>query len=119
MSGAAAVDAVHKTGKFDEKKAENIIFDQNHQSCARDKVRVGMSFAEQVVAELRRGGSAGAIAARLGTSQVFIEVVIDHLQRAGLVNNAGSLCSSGLGACGSAATMPEASVACAGCPLTR
>lgn len=77
---------------------------------------VETSPAERVVAEIKRGGTIPAIAARTGTSEIFVKVLAEHLARTGLSAEATTLCASGAGACGpNGATTEAAQVACAGC----
>ena len=80
-----------------------------------------MPVAERVLVELRLGGTVDAVAARCGTSAIFVRTMLDHYTRLGMVTEASSLCSSGLGACSSPAgeLSMEAQVHCAGCPLTH
>ncbi|MDY5589540.1 MAG: hypothetical protein SPF30_06275 [Arcanobacterium sp.] len=76
-----------------------------------------VSLTSRVLAELRAGKTASEVARALGISAVFVRVMAEHLQRAGLAQSAQSLCSSGLGACTPGPLSPEARVACASCPL--
>ncbi|MCI6573849.1 MAG: helix-turn-helix domain-containing protein [Actinomycetaceae bacterium] len=71
----------------------------------------------QVLAQLAAGKTVPEVARALGISVIFIQVLAEHLQRAGLAQSAQSLCSSGLGACSSGPLSTEARLACAGCPL--
>ncbi|MFY9617290.1 MAG: hypothetical protein WAQ31_04490, partial [Arcanobacterium sp.] len=80
------------------------------------------SLTERVLAELARGGTVPAIAARVGTSEVFVKAMVDHFARLGMGGSAQSLCSLGQGACGDLARdeLSEAArVACAGCAFSR
>ncbi|MFT0847366.1 hypothetical protein VR010_06380 [Actinomycetaceae bacterium L2_0104] len=78
-----------------------------------------MAVTGRVLAELRSGGTVDAVAARCGTSAIFVKTILDHYRRLGMVAEAASLCSSGLGACSAPAgeLSMEATVHCAGCPL--
>ena len=74
---------------------------------------------ERVIAELKSGATIPAIAARVGVSEVFVKVLLDHLSRLKLVDSAQALCASGLGGCGpQGAVTDQAKLHCAGCPLT-
>ena len=79
-----------------------------------------VSVTEHVLVELQLGGTVEAVAARCGTSAIFVKTMVDHYRRLGLVSEASSLCSSGLGVCSAPAgeLSMEAQVHCAGCPLT-
>ncbi len=79
-----------------------------------------MSVTSRVLAELAAGGTVEAVAVRCGTSAIFVKTMLDHYQRLGMLAEASSLCSSGLGACSAPADAlsMEAQVHCAGCPLT-
>lgn len=78
------------------------------------------SVADRVLAEIRAGGTIPAVAKKTGTSVVFVQVLVDHLSRAGLGASASSLCSSGQGACGpNGAQTEEALISCAGCAFAR
>ena len=58
-----------------------------------------------------RGGTAAQLASRLGLSTSLVQAVLDHAERLGVVEVAGSGCGSGC------PTGPELPKACAGCPL--
>lgn len=75
---------------------------------------------ERVVEALQAGGTVHSVAARCQTSEVFVKTMLDHYGRLGLLTEATTLCSSGLGACSapSAELSMEARIHCAGCPLT-
>ncbi|MDO4665947.1 MAG: hypothetical protein Q4A71_07105 [Actinomycetaceae bacterium] len=77
---------------------------------------MNMTLSAKVLDLLRRGRSPGAISVELQVPLTFVEVMVDHYQRAGVVHDATSLCASGLGACHPGAS-PEAQAACVGCPL--
>ncbi|MCI7551420.1 MAG: hypothetical protein PUK40_03065 [Actinomycetaceae bacterium] len=85
---------------------------------ARNEATREPNMSDRVLKALRQGYSAPEIARKFNTSQVFVEVMLDHFGRLGMADSAQTLCSSGLGACGPAgATTVEAEIACAGCPL--
>nr|MDK8532785.1 hypothetical protein [Gleimia europaea] len=67
--------------------------------------------------ELRQGATLESAAQRAGLRVEIAQVMVDHLNRSGRLQSAGSLCSSGLGACGGG-TSQEVKVHCAGCPLS-
>lgn len=70
----------------------------------------------RVLSELEAGYSIAQAAQRTGTSEVFVQVVLDHMQRLGRTASAQSLCSSGQGACHADAQLSvETQIACAGC----
>lgn len=78
------------------------------------------SVADRVLAEIRAGGTIPNVAKKTGTSEVFVRVLVDHLERTGLGGSASSLCSSGQGACGpNGAQTDEALISCAGCAFVR
>ena len=61
-----------------------------------------------------------AAAAAAGLSLPIATLILEEMKRLGSVQDANSLCSSGLGACSSSG-MPlsdEVSLHCSGCPLT-
>lgn len=57
----------------------------------------------RLLRELDRGSTVEAAARRAGLRPEIAEIMIDYLRRAGKLSDAGSLCSSGLGACGTGA----------------
>lgn len=67
--------------------------------------------------ELRQGATLESAAHRAGLRVEIAQVMVDHLNRSGRLQSAGSLCSSGFGACGGG-TSQEVKVHCAGCPLS-
>lgn len=73
----------------------------------------------QVLEQLRQGNTVNAVAAKCGTSTVFVKTMLDHFERLGLLAEASSLCSSGLGACHTEKDdlSSQARLHCAGCPL--
>ncbi len=75
-----------------------------------------VSLIDRVRARLIAGATLDSIAAGEGISPALAEIMVDDLERRGLAASAGSLCSSGLGACGSGSS-PATAVTCAGCPL--
>ncbi|MBR6458940.1 MAG: helix-turn-helix domain-containing protein [Actinomycetaceae bacterium] len=77
---------------------------------------------ERVVQALEQGGTIPAIARNAHVSPAFAQSVVEHFQRLGRTGEASSLCSSGLGLCSpqsASKASPEATIACAGCPLAR
>lgn len=66
--------------------------------------------------DLQQGLSVPLAAAKEGISASLGQIIVDDLQRRGMLLSATSLCSSGLGACGGG-TSPEAKLHCSGCPL--
>ncbi|AOZ73537.1 hypothetical protein BK816_07795 [Boudabousia tangfeifanii] len=75
---------------------------------------------QRVIQEIQAGGTLPAIAQRAGVPVHFAAAIMDHLQRAGKLDSAESLCSSGLGGCAPGGPQTdEAKIHCAGCPLTR
>jgi DNA-binding transcriptional regulator LsrR (DeoR family) len=58
-----------------------------------------------------RGGTPAQVADRLGLSMPFVQAILDHAERLGVVAVAGQGCGS---ACPSG---PEIPSGCAGCPL--
>lgn len=78
------------------------------------------TLTDRIIAEISRGGSIPAIAARVGTSEIFVKTMADHLSRTGITVAATSLCATGHGACGPNGPLGEvAKVACAGCFFAR
>lgn len=88
----------------------------------------------RLLRELDRGSTVEAAARRAGLRPEIAEIMIDYLRRAGKLSDAGSLCSSGLGACGSGASGGVSGAAeadnsgiskrtialhCSGCPMAR
>lgn len=65
---------------------------------------------------LSRGTTVNAAAAEAGVPAQMAALMVDEMQRQGLLGRAESLCASGLGACGAGAG-EEARLHCAGCPL--
>lgn len=76
----------------------------------------GASLADRVLSHLKAGATIGAIASAEGVSTTFVTVMVDDFERRGLAISANSLCSSGLGACGTGLS-DETALMCAGCPL--
>lgn len=70
-----------------------------------------------VLRQLALGRTARQVAASLGVSEGLVEAMCDHLKRLGVLDSAGSLCSSGLGACSAKPSNELTAIACAGCPL--
>lgn len=71
---------------------------------------------QRLYVALRRGATTTAAAVQAGVSLSMAEVMIDEMQRQGLLDRAESLCASGLGACGGG-TSDEVKIHCAGCPI--
>ncbi len=65
---------------------------------------------------LRQGATLPAAAAMAHVPQPLAEIMVDEMQRQGLLMNAESLCASGLGAC-HGGTSDEVRIHCAGCPI--
>ena len=60
------------------------------------------------------GRTVRAISAATGVSEVFVSTLLEHYDRLGMLDDAGS---SGLGACHTKDVSEQVRVACAGCPL--
>lgn len=77
------------------------------------------SAADRVLDCLARGLTVPAAAREVGTSEVFVQVMLEHLQRSGNTTAANSLCSSGAGACNPNNDFEhlsaEVRLSCAGC----
>ena len=72
---------------------------------------------QRILEQIRMGRTVRAISAATGVSEVFVSTLWEHYDRLGMLDDAGSLCSSGLGACHTKDVSDEVRVACAGCPL--
>ncbi|MDO5034908.1 MAG: hypothetical protein Q4E01_05945 [Actinomycetaceae bacterium] len=72
----------------------------------------------RLIGELQAGSTLESAASRAGLRLEIAEVMVDHLRRSGKLDSAGSLCASGLGACGTG-TSDQVKIHCAGCPLSR
>lgn len=72
---------------------------------------------ERILEQIRAGRTVRAICATTGVSEVFVSTLLDHYDRLGLLDDAGLLCSSGLGACHTTNITDQVRVACAGCPI--
>ncbi len=77
---------------------------------------VELPLATRLAQSLQEGISVEVASSRQGISASLGHVIVDDLLRRGLLSSAGSLCTSGLGAC-SGRDSAEAKVICAGCPL--
>ena len=66
---------------------------------------------------LRSGRTLAAAAVEADVPLALAEVMVDEMQRQGLLDSATALCASGLGAC-HGGDSEEVRVHCAGCPLT-
>lgn len=82
-----------------------------------DAGQAQLSPTRRVLLELRAGKTMASIARTTGLPLVFVETLVEHYRRVGVVDDAGSLCSSGLGACHVEAVSDEVRVVCAGCPM--
>lgn len=71
---------------------------------------------QRLYVALRAGSTLTAAAAQAGVSLSMAQIMVDELERTGLLQRAESLCASGLGACGGG-TSDEVKVHCAGCPI--
>lgn len=72
---------------------------------------------QRILEQIRMGRTVRAISAATGVSEVFVSTLLEHYDRLGMLDDAGSLCSSGLGACHTKDVSEQVRVACAGCPL--
>jgi hypothetical protein len=72
---------------------------------------------QRLLAEIGRGATVPAAAERAGIRPEIAELMVDYLERSGRLQSATSLCSSGLGACGTG-TSDQVKIHCAGCPLS-
>lgn len=72
---------------------------------------------QRLLAEIGRGATVPAAAERAGIRPEIAELMVDYLERSGRLQSATSLCSSGLGACGTG-TSDQVRIHCAGCPLS-
>lgn len=77
----------------------------------------GQALLGTVLRQLALGRTIRQIATELTVSEGLVEAMCDHLKRLGLVDSAGSLCASGLGACSKKPSNEFTAIACAGCPL--
>ncbi|MGO1943923.1 MAG: hypothetical protein ACTH1Z_05920 [Ancrocorticia sp.] len=76
------------------------------------------SVVPKILGELQQGNTVTAVAAKCDTSVVFVKTMLDHFNRLGLLADATSLCSSGLGACHTTEPLgQQARIQCAGCAL--
>lgn len=71
---------------------------------------------QRLYVALRAGSTLNAAAAQAGVSLSMAQIMVDELERTGLLQRAESLCASGLGACGGG-TSDEVKVHCVGCPI--
>ncbi|WP_124055338.1 hypothetical protein [Arcanobacterium ihumii] len=94
-------------------------FPRQRKTSDRSDSSDGLSVTDRVLDLLNEGKTVNQVASMTGTSEVFVKVMLDHWERIGLAKSAASLCSSGLGACGTSNSplSMEAQIACAGCPL--
>ena len=76
---------------------------------------------QKVLQALRRGATVNAAAAQAGIPADLAGLMVDEMRRLGLLDDATSLCASGLGAChapgGLDGVAQDVRVHCAGCPL--
>lgn len=78
------------------------------------------SRTETVLRLLEQGMSIPEVARKAQVSEIFVQVMLEHLQRIGKTDSANSLCASGSGACGpNGAQTLEAKISCAGCFFAR
>ncbi|MDO5048588.1 MAG: hypothetical protein Q4D87_01730 [Actinomycetaceae bacterium] len=73
---------------------------------------------QRLLTELGRGATVASAAERAGIKPGIAQIMVDYLERTGRLQNATSLCASGLGACGTG-TSDQVKIHCAGCPLSR
>ncbi|WP_051259382.1 hypothetical protein [Schaalia suimastitidis] len=71
---------------------------------------------QRLYVALRRGATVHSAAVQAGISLSLAEVMVDEMQRVGLLDRAETLCASGLGACGGG-NSAEVKLHCAGCPI--
>lgn len=71
---------------------------------------------QRVFLALRRGATVNAAAVEAGVPLALAEVMVDEMRRTGLLEDATSLCASGLGACHGGHS-EEVRIHCAGCPI--
>lgn len=66
---------------------------------------------EQLIREIRAGGTleTGVLATRLGTTPQLVEVMLEHLQRSGLIHSY-SVCSDGCQGCSLQETCKKPSI---------
>ncbi|MGO3797103.1 MAG: hypothetical protein ACTJGR_08295 [Pauljensenia sp.] len=78
--------------------------------------RRGVGARQRLFQALHRGATVNAAAVEAGVPLALAEVMVDEMRRTGLLEDATSLCASGLGACGGGDS-EEVRVHCAGCPI--
>ena len=76
----------------------------------------GVGARQRLFQALRRGATVNAAAVEAQVPLALAEVMVDEMRRTGLLEDATSLCASGLGACGGGDS-EEVRVHCAGCPI--
>lgn len=76
----------------------------------------GTGARQRLFQALRSGATVNAAAVEAGVPLALAEVMVDEMRRTGVLQDATSLCASGLGACGGGDS-DEVRVHCAGCPL--
>lgn len=76
-----------------------------------------VSLTDRVVARLHAGATVESIALNEEISPGLAQLMVDELERRGMLMSATSLCASGLGACGGVDT-EQVRLHCAGCPLS-
>lgn len=72
--------------------------------------------AELFLEALHEGATMQAATASSQVSPALASVIVDDMKRRGMLQDATSLCASGLGLCHGGKS-PEALLSCAGCPL--
>ncbi len=70
----------------------------------------------RLAGRLQSGLSVETAAALEGISPGLGQIIVDDMIRRGVLTSAGTLCASGLGACGGG-TGDTVTLVCAGCPL--
>ncbi|MDY5584830.1 MAG: hypothetical protein SPG61_03465 [Arcanobacterium sp.] len=69
-----------------------------------------------VLGLLEQGLTIIEVARKAQVSEIFVQVMLEHLERIGKTDSANSLCAGGTGACGpNGAQTVEAKISCAGC----
>lgn len=75
-----------------------------------------MSLIDRVVVRLRSGATVESISASEGITVALARLMVEDLERRGLLASAESLCASGFGACGGGDS-DQVRLHCSGCPL--
>ena len=79
--------------------------------------QVTLPLPARLAGRLQSGLSVESAAAMEGISSSLGQIIVDDMIRRGVLASAGTLCSSGLGACGGG-TGDAVALVCAGCPLS-